>query len=236
MIKHKLFLICGITLSLVYKLYKMSAPFVLGENNYHLNQIYYSIYRLVIGISIFAYIYYKEKISFKFKKFFNIMAFSYLILTFLIKYYFYSGFKFHSSIFIFESSTNFCVGLFEEAIFRLLIFKSLREILDIKKAVIISSLIFSLWHFDVYGFDLVSYIGAFTFGIFMAIFYEYSQNILYSVIIHAMFDILWSGLYWNLEYNPRETLSLAALEIIFAIGLVKLSPKANSHHKNPIPD
>lgn len=85
----------------------------------------------------------------------------------------------------------------EEIMFRGLLFGWLRNKFGSTKAVIISSLLFAAWHFDLNGF--VQY---FALGLVLASVYNRTRNLWISILIHALWNC-WvvSTVYWVTSYK-----------------------------------
>lgn len=83
----------------------------------------------------------------------------------------------------------FLSAFMEEFIFRFTIFRFLRR-KGFLFAVLLSSLLFALMH--LYG--TISFISSFVFGILMAVYYEYSNSLIKTIILHTLHNTLIVGI------------------------------------------
>ncbi|GEM_PF-5791937 len=76
------------------------------------------------------------------------------------------------------------IAVYEELMFRVILFRVLRNKLGLILAVIISSLAFTLMHPLVFGSIFI-----FLFAVILSIYYQYKNNILVPMIIHGLADL-----------------------------------------------
>lgn len=86
-----------------------------------------------------------------------------------------------------ELPFNFFTGFFEEFAMRGLLFVGLLQLLGLRKAILTSSLLFSLWHYDVYQ-QLESYISTFLVGVIMATLYAEGSSLVSLALNHFVWD------------------------------------------------
>lgn len=90
---------------------------------------------------------------------------------------------------VFNISLLFASAFMEEFIFRFTIFRFLRK-KGFLLAVILSSFLFSLLHL----YSPVSFFSSFIFGALMALYYEYSNSIIKTTILHTLHNTIIVGL------------------------------------------
>jgi len=133
----------------------------------------------------------------------------------------------HNVVNLFEKVLIFIViflsAFLEEFIHRGLIFSYLMEILSTKSAVLISSMIFSLTHVDIFSVNFVNFfVDRIIFGIIAAVIYEISNDILTVALIHSLnnYTIILSrqNLYftsYNISYTSIYYLAINIILIYF---------------------
>lgn len=110
-------------------------------------------------------------------------------------------------------STGIIGPIYEEILFRYLLYNRLKKEYSIKKSIIITTLIFSISHITP-----IKIIYSFIIGLLINIIYEKNKNILSPILIHISANIIVIFLY---EYNTYILL----LSIICLILSIKLNPK-----------
>lgn len=90
---------------------------------------------------------------------------------------------------LFNISLLFLSAFMEEFIFRLTIFRFLRR-KGFLFAVLLSSLLFALMHLH----GTISFISSLVFGILMAIYYEYSNSLIKTTILHTLHNTFIVGI------------------------------------------
>lgn len=80
-------------------------------------------------------------------------------------------------------STVVIVPIFEEILFRGLIFNELRDSINFQAAVIIQAVIFSLWHYTI-----IQSVFAFFFGLLLCLCYLHSRSIWVPISIHMLYN------------------------------------------------
>ena len=76
------------------------------------------------------------------------------------------------------------VPIMEEMVFRILVYKRMRRTMGVKKAVIMSALVFGIMHGN-----LVQFVFAFAIGIMLAYLYEVSDHPLIPIVGHAAVNV-----------------------------------------------
>ena len=110
-------------------------------------------------------------------------------------------------------STGIIGPIYEEILFRYILYNRLKKKYSIKKSILITTIIFALIHLSP-----IKIIYAFILGLTMNILYERHKNILAPILIHISANTIVIFLY---EYNTYILL----LSIICLILSIKLNPK-----------
>lgn len=100
--------------------------------------------------------------------------------------------------------TSIIVGLKEELVFRVLIQNSLETKIGTIYAILITSLIFTAWHYGAIPNNLFAFGQVLVSSIFLGLIYSVTKSFLLVVSLHAVYDALWSltPIYSNvLSYN-----------------------------------
>jgi membrane protease YdiL (CAAX protease family) len=84
------------------------------------------------------------------------------------------------------------VGVKEELLFRGIVQNLLAEKLGAVKAILLTSVVFTVWHVGVWAFQPFVYAQIFLAGIFLGVVYLRSGSLLLVIAIHALFDALYS--------------------------------------------
>lgn len=185
-----------ITSFILYFLQSLIRGIIVGTFNIDENiaEICSSIFVLVI---VFFMIRKRERLSYygickwKGDNFYKTNFFLFLVPLVNVPYLF-SGEKINIVIAIISS---LYIGIMEEVIFRSFLCRSIEQISNKNKAIIISSMIFGCFHFLNIGnyplkYILLQVLYAFAMGIvFSVVFYE-SKSILPCIIIHILVDFL----------------------------------------------
>ena len=129
--------------------------------------------------------------------------------------------KFTGDLILKASYTILIVPVFEELLFRKIIFKSLlKKYNNLLFAVIFSSLVFSLTHLS-----LSNIIPTFLLGIIVAYIYNKTNNIWYPIIFHVLYNILWflilinQDLYWLAQEKLNFSIAYW-VSVVIGIGLI----------------
>lgn len=127
---------------------------------------------------------YKENIISFYKNF--IFSFSLIFVAFILNYIDFN-FKINKHTFVFILNNLFFIALTEEIFFRGFLFKQLSIIFKRKYlAFFISNLLFSLIHMP----NIIFTILAFYAGIFYTRIFYLTNNIIYSILLHSLVNIL----------------------------------------------
>ncbi|KEK23630.1 CPBP family intramembrane glutamic endopeptidase [Bacillus gaemokensis] len=130
----------------------------------------------------------------------------------------------YTTIFSFISACIFA-PIMEEVIFRGFFLNRMAFKWGIKRAVIVSSLIFGLGHFDV--------VGAFVFGVVMCLLYIKTKNIWTNIAVHALNNCIATSVQLMSGEGTDEAISIAELQgqsnlwiglVIILISLLWLIP------------
>lgn len=130
-----------------------------------------------------------------------------------LKYILISGF---SSVF---------VALFEEALFRGLLFDSLKSLVGTGKAIFASALVFMVFHIQAQGFEFFPLL--FLYGVLFATLRAKGCPLIWLVILHAVIDVLvtiWVPKEFDI-WIVKETFILGLLAIAFLLNLFSFSQK-----------
>ncbi|HRP01081.1 MAG TPA: CPBP family intramembrane metalloprotease [Candidatus Kapabacteria bacterium] len=82
-----------------------------------------------------------------------------------------------------------CISIYEELSFRGIIFEWLTEKLGINLSILLSSIIFSLFHITNNGFDFLSFLNVFLAGVFLSFLIFKSGSIIPSILFHFLWNI-----------------------------------------------
>ncbi len=100
--------------------------------------------------------------------------------------------------------------IFEEILFRGLIFKELSGSMNVKIAIVLQAVIFGAAHMN-----MLQFIYAFTLGLFLGLIYYWSRSLIAPIIVHCLYNFLGSVIFPN--YLPISKM----LAIIYLIsGLI----------------
>ncbi len=157
---------------------------------------------------------YKNNYNLSFAKY---LPFAFLIISILI---ITKDISILSLDFLFEVLINIPVGFFEELSFRALLFVGLCAYVKKGHAIIISSFIFSLWHFDVGPQTFTNYFFLFMVGVTFSLFYLVGTSLLHLSLFHSIYDMIVIGLTSDLSIG--ELFNLHLLWIISPVVLVSI--------------
>ena len=230
----------GILLIVIYKFWKITihkySYLNSYGNDYQFNQICLSFYRIVASIAgVFLISKYFKNNSFEFQLgnmrilFLNIFVF---IPCLWLSRYFLFGLSFSINNFIFEAIINFFVGSFEEIAFRGLILIGLSRLLSPLKSILLSSLIFALWHYDVVP-NSWEYIFIFLWGTYAALCIYRGASLLSLILFHYLWDLVMFGCgFENVNNIPYPLINGvdAALNILFILILFHKSFAEKNRH------
>ncbi|EOP74682.1 CAAX amino protease [Bacillus cereus VDM006] len=130
----------------------------------------------------------------------------------------------YTKIFSFISACIFA-PIMEEVIFRGFFLQRMTFKWGIKRAVIVSSLIFGLGHFDV--------VGAFVFGVVMCLLYIKTKNIWTNIAVHALNNCIATTIQLTSGEGTDDVISIAELQgqsnlwiglVVILISLLWLAP------------
>lgn len=125
------------------------------------------------------------------KNFYKTNSFLFLVPLVNLPYLF-SGAKINIILAIFSSVF---IGIMEELIFRSFLYRSIEQLSDKNKAIIISSVIFGCFHLINIGnypliYVLLQIVYAFALGIAFSVVFYKNKSILPCIIVHIMIDFL----------------------------------------------
>lgn len=121
---------------------------------------------------------------------------AYLVTYSLIRLAFYDLTLFKPDNFFFELVFNSMTGISEEIVFRGLIFFGLLRLVSGPLAVGGSSLLFSLWHYDVYT-GIADFVFLFFAGVVDALAFSSGVGLLFLALMHFIWDQITFGLVWE---------------------------------------
>lgn len=198
-------LILGLIVIILYKVWK---NFIIGFHDsssslgvyYYFDQTGFSVYRaLASALGLFLiqknYVNFKAEFLIGHKKIALLNIFS-LVLFLGLNLTFKGGFIFRISHFSKELFFNFLTGSFEEIIFRGILLVVFARYFRPMKSIFISSLLFSLWHYDVVssGFE---YVIIFLWSCVTGLSYYVGASLLSLIIVHFLWDQIHFGFYWD---------------------------------------
>lgn len=181
--KYSLYLLIGvfgiILISFIYAIYDVN------NLEYFINK-YVSLISIGINLLLILFIIWKYKIKFKKINIKKIYPYLYLCLSFTILFntimlFINDKSSNNINILILFFSSGIVGPILEELIFRKLIIDELIKFNSKKKTILISSLIFSIIHFNV-----IKGIYAFIVGLIYGTVYLKNNNILNSIIFHCL--------------------------------------------------
>jgi membrane protease YdiL (CAAX protease family) len=220
MIKNsKRALLISLALIFFYKLWKIIVKEYLGvvpSEDYYLYEGLNTAYRYFGAIlSVYLCAQWVIDKTLVFSK--KIDRYSWLLILYLVIYFSYRAFfsikPTSYEIFIFEFIVNFSVGFFEEYAFRGLLLLSLIKFMGTPVAIIISSVIFSIWHYDVYPKELFPYLLAFLFSVNMSLLVVLKRSLFQLAIFHFLFD----QIYFNTFGVPNKYELWLVLEVLLMV-------------------
>lgn len=118
-----------------------------------------------------------------------------------------------------SGASSIIVAIFEESLFRVLIYDSLKNLIGEFLAIIGSAVIFMGYHYQAQGFQYFPIL--FLYGILFAIFRGLGASLFWLILCHALIDILvpvWNSANTEL-WIQTETLSLFLISVVFLIWL-----------------
>lgn len=204
-----------ISILIILYLGVVTLPFEYWVNN---NYAYYGYMIIVLLVYlIFLYIYMRmHEYLYVNKKRTNYQIILFLLPLILVCFSnFIYGFMFESPsgaafsyIAILEISFLLLSVFIEEMLFRYLLLGHMKDMHPLK-AIIISSLLFSIFHLSKYlssfdPHDLIIVIYTFGLGMVLGFIYWYSHSILASIIFHILFNLINDYLFTNIYYVHHE--------------------------------
>lgn len=105
-------------------------------------------------------------------------------------------FSFSSIRFLQELPINLAVGFWEEGAFRALLFAGLCRHMKVSFALIVSGVLFSAWHFDVYS-NLWAFVEIFLISSCYTLIYVLGASVLQLSLLHFVWDQIHFGLVWG---------------------------------------
>lgn len=166
------------------------------------------------------------------KKIISFLSF-YIFLFILAKILFHEYKGINLKSFHIELYFNIFTGLFEEFAFRGMLFSGLCYFLDFKKSAIISSIIFSLWHYDVYNY-IYPFIALFTTSLLFSFLFHYRASLLLLSFFHFLQDQIHFGVSWkttHLTYTP-QSIYLITMNLVLIFALFYMHKNEHSKIKN----
>jgi membrane protease YdiL (CAAX protease family) len=210
-------LLIGLTVVILYKFWKkLSLKFLSGNSDslYIHSQMAYTFFRAaaaIFGITVLKKYYYNYKVELSLDKF---LLFNFIII--LPAYFFIRlalfKFGFDQKAFSTELPFNFFTGAFEEIFFRGLIFIGLAHYMKTYWAMILSAILFSLWHFDVI-FYWPEYIIIFCWGFYAAICFANGASLFSLTLFHFVWDQIFFGINWEFisDNSAARAIELSAI-------------------------
>ena len=127
------------------------------------------------------------------------------------------NFSFNWVHFIFELFFNLTTGTFEEVFFRGLILIGLSQYLKPFQSIILTSAIFSLWHYDVVSHP-IEYLNIFIWSLYAGYCFLNGASLLSLALFHFFWDQIIFGFYWDnvLDISPYLTSLLIIIFILIS--------------------
>lgn len=126
--------------------------------------------------------------------------------------------------FNFELFVNFAVGFWEEFAFRGIIFAGLCSLISFNKAIVLSSLYFSLWHIDVYSSP-----GAFAMLFFAGVVFASLFSLGTSLVTVSLIHFLWDQFHFAVTWRGGDFLlfekAISVYQLLFALVMFWLANK-----------
>ncbi len=119
-------------------------------------------------------------------------------------------------VFIVLLFSSVAVGLFEETLFRGIIFESVQQLKGTKVAIVASAILFMVFHMQAQS--IMQFPLFFAFGLLFGILRSKGTSLLFLVFIHSIYDIL--VLFWNIDYESRTAWLSYECFVIISLCLV----------------
>ncbi len=110
--------------------------------------------------------------------------------------------------------TSIAVGLYEELVFRVLIQNTLASKIGTIYSILLTSLIFTTWHYGAIPNEWFSFGQVFIISIFIGLTYAATKSFVLVVALHAIYDALWS---LTPIYSPVINLNWGFIPLIIAL-------------------
>lgn len=213
----------GLIVVIIYKIWK---HLVLGFSanhlefsGYYFEQIYFNVFRIsasILGVVLIKKNYKDFKACWTIgnKKIFICNIFFIIPLYFISRYAMFD-FSFKLINFSLELFFNFFTGTFEEIFFRGIILVGISQYLKPGKSILLTSVIFALWHYDVV-FHPVYFLSIFIWSMFAGICFLNGASLLSLIIFHFLWDQVYFGFGW------WEMSNISVFKIEFAPNMIIL--------------
>ena len=122
----------------------------------------------------------------------------------------------------YELFFNFFAGTSEELIFRALILTALWNFLSFWQAAILSSALFSAFHYDVVS-GYWDYLFLFSWSLVFSVAFAGRVGLLALCMIHFLWDQIHFGLIWSGQGGPVIATALILLDLLFLFALVRVA-------------
>ena len=123
--------------------------------------------------------------------------------------------------------TSVVVAIKEEFLWRGVVQNLLRERFGTLKAVLLTSLVFALWHFGSWENSVWMYVEVFTASVIIGLVYVISGSMLAVIVIHTAYDALYS---FTPLISPPLNQNFGFIPLLFALALIY-----GSWHRRPPP-
>lgn len=133
------------------------------------------------------------------------------------------GFSFSSVRFLQELPINLAVGFWEEGAFRALLFAGFCRYMRVPWALILSGVLFSAWHFDVYS-NIIAFVEIFLISSCITLIYVLGASVLQLSIMHFVWDQIHFGLIWG-QGTYGHVIRIYELVVLLVLSLVIYSKK-----------
>jgi len=215
----------GILLIIAFKFWKFYLRSYMGLDpsaDYLLYETLSAIFRAlnsIFGIALCAWGYAQFKTHIKcINRSTQLIFFVYPIAYFLIRCIFND--LVGAPNFSVEIVFNVFTGISEEFLFRGLIFAGLWQLIGFWPGVILSSVIFSAWHFDVGG-GVFNYLSLFFASLVYSFGFTSGVGLITLSMVHFLWDQIFYGLQWVGPASLTEKCVVILLDVIIIILLKK---------------
>ncbi len=140
------------------------------------------------------------------------------------------GFSFSNLRFLQELPINLAVGFWEEGAFRALLFAGFCRYMKVPWALIVSGVLFSAWHFDVYS-NLWAFVEIFLISSCFTLIYVLGASVLQLSLMHFVWDQIHFGLVWGHGSQGHEMLIYELVVLLVLSFIVYFKSRSSKSSK-----